>query len=542
MRRPLRPLELVLAFLLVTGGGWLRLHHLGAPSLWWDELVHIRTADADSVGALWHEVRDGVAPGTGNAAAVPLDYLVLHAWLRTTARPEPARLERYYRAPSAVLSCAALPAMWLVARSVGGPVVGIVALALLATSMPHVLYAAEARFYSLYVLMTIANLGAFVRVVRGPDRPGRWALFAVVNVAYVMSGLYGLFPIVAECAVLAVELLRRWRRGEGAGPFVAFLASSVALAAVVLAYLAPGAITTVYPRGAPVWLHPFGALTGTIDFFASSSLPFAFALGLAVPIALVVARDRTTAPLLAVIALAIAAVPLIVTIAQWKRYYYHPRHAIFLLPMLHLASGLALAGLLERLAIRRAPALLAGAVLALAPGVSRVQAYVANPIPFFQQTKTYRDFAGLTRRLAGSVAGFPPDETLLLLAERNRPGHLANPVLDFYLEAYGIADRVALRGFTDVPGTLRRVARTCGTTNCRRDVAPMAFAKVLGIEDPFDQLPIVRRLLGLRVPPWRPGPLGGLGVIVWAEHAPPAAPPGFKRTALDGLALFEPGR
>src|SRR5262245_1577103 len=144
MRPPIRPLERVLVVLLVAGGVWLRLLHLGTPSLWWDEVVQIRTADHPDVATVWREVRDGVAPGTCKSGAVPAVYLALHAWLRLTARPAVTALESHYRVPAAVFGCAAMPAIWLLARGIGGPVAGVVALALLATSIPHVLYAVEA--------------------------------------------------------------------------------------------------------------------------------------------------------------------------------------------------------------------------------------------------------------------------------------------------------------------------------------------------------------------------------------------------------------
>src|SRR5262249_34565506 len=148
--------------------------------------VHIRTADQPDMASVWREVRDGVAPGTGNAAAVPLDYLALHAWLGATAAPPSATLERHHRVPAAVFSVAALPALWALARTLGGPVAGLTALGLLATSVPAILYAAEARNYSLYVLMTIASLAAFTGILRAPARPLRWGVLALTNAAYVL--------------------------------------------------------------------------------------------------------------------------------------------------------------------------------------------------------------------------------------------------------------------------------------------------------------------------------------------------------------------
>src|SRR6185369_13752021 len=60
-----RPGELLLVIAIIAGGTWLRWVHLEAPSLWWDELVHVRIADQPTVSAVWRAARDGAAPGTG---------------------------------------------------------------------------------------------------------------------------------------------------------------------------------------------------------------------------------------------------------------------------------------------------------------------------------------------------------------------------------------------------------------------------------------------------------------------------------------------
>jgi hypothetical protein len=541
MHPPVRRAELVAVAVLVAAGTWLRLVHLGAPSLWWDELVHIRTAEQPDVAAVWHAVRDGVAPGTGNAAAVPLDYLALHAWLGATSAPAPAALERHERTPSAIFSVAALPALWALARTLGGPIAGLTALGLLATAIPHVLYAAEARYYSLYVLATIASLAAFVRVTRAPDRPARWVIFALTNAAFVLSALYGVFPVAAEYLTLGVLLLRRWRRGEGGRPLVMLLSSGTAFAGVLAAYVAPSAVTTIYPRGEPTPLEPLAALLDTLSFVASGN-QLVVALALASPLVAWRARRPGAAATLVTVALAMSAVWVIVAVAEWKHYYYHPRHALFLLPMTLLATALGIGVIVDALAARwgagrRALLELAAGVAVVGCGLPAVRAYVTAPIPFFHQTKTHRDFAGLARVLAARVAALPPDAPYLLLAERNRPGHLANPVLAFYLDTYGLADRVIVRGFGDPQATLAGVLRKC-PGGCP-DFVGLWFARSLALGDPFDQLPPVRQLLRLRETPWWSGRVGAVGVVVWAPHAPPVTPAGFTRRALDGLALFE---
>ena len=141
----MRGTELALLCGIVVAGCFLRVVHLGTSSLWWDELVHVRTAQQPGWLAVFRAVKEGVPPGSGNAGAVPLDYQLLHAWLWLVPEPSPAWLEVYYRAPAAIYSCLALVAMWAFCRATFGLAVAAVATALLAVSMPHVLYAAGGR-------------------------------------------------------------------------------------------------------------------------------------------------------------------------------------------------------------------------------------------------------------------------------------------------------------------------------------------------------------------------------------------------------------
>ena len=108
----------VLPVLLVVAGGCaLRFVHLGTFSLWWDEIVHVWTAQGGTVADVWTHAKQGIPPGTGNAGAVPLDYLLLHLWLRAVPAGAPELLEILvcpkckgdleYRPDEQVLVCAA---------------------------------------------------------------------------------------------------------------------------------------------------------------------------------------------------------------------------------------------------------------------------------------------------------------------------------------------------------------------------------------------------------------------------------------------------
>jgi hypothetical protein len=530
VRSSARVAELLLALALVGGGAWLRWCHLGTPSLWWDELVEIRTAERETVGDVWRTARDGVVPGTGNAGAVPFDYLLLHGWLAATPAPSLDALERHYRVPAFACAVLALPLIWAVARSVGGPATAAVALALLATSIPHVLYAAEARFYSLSALATLANLAAFAALVRRPSG-ARLVVFTLVGVAYVLSSLYGLFPLAAEHLVLLLLALR-----TGRSRVIAVAVSGLVVAAVLFAWLGPTALRAGYGRGVPESPQVLAAVSSTLAFFAAYATPIAAAFAAALVAApFVTRRDRVACAIAAVCLLSACAVPLMAVLAHSKQYYYHPRHAFFLLPITHLATALVIGRGLDR--VFRAPlvAAIAGVALVLGVTATTVRAYVAAPIPYFQATKTLRDFRGLARMIAARTATQTPDDRYILVLEQRKAGHLANPTVAFYFEAYGIADRVMLAGVPDPLPLLADLPRRCAD-GCRGPLDPTLFAS-FGIREAFDQPPLMRRLLRMRFWPWGSS-MSGLGVVAWAPTSPPA-PRGVVATRLDGLTLFE---
>jgi hypothetical protein len=535
VRPPPRATELVLVVVLVAGGACLRWHHLGTPSLWWDELVHLRTAEQPTVGDVWRMARIGLAPGAGNAGAVPLDYLALHAWLAATPKPAPENVERHYRAPACAFAILALPLAWLVGRRAGGPVVGVATLALLATSLPHVLYAVDARFYALYVLTTLASLAAFLAVVDAPTRASTLAL-ATTNVAFVLAALYGIFPIAVEYLVLVVAAWLR-RATEGRRLFLAAAAGGTTALGVLALYLSATAVSTIYPRGDTDVHGPISGLVETLRFFGGGSAVLAWTLAASLVVAPFVARTAGARALTAVALLSACAIPAIVTIAHWKHYYYHPRHALFLLPMVHVTTGLVLAAVLDRAVRRPAPAMALAVTLVVVVALPALRAYVADPIPFFQQTKTLRDFRGLVQTVAARTAGLRPEERYLLVLERRRPGHLANPVVAFYLDVYGLTDRVMLVGTGDPGTTLARLPAAC-TNRCRGSFE-FALYGALGVGDAYDQSALARRFLGLRLFPWSRD-VGGAGVVTWAPNVPVTTPPGTVRTSMDGLALFEP--
>jgi hypothetical protein len=514
-----RTVEVASVAAIVVVAAWLRLVHLGTPSLWWDELVELRTADRPLADVL-REVRLGVGPSSGNAGAMPGDYVLLHAYLRTTTPPAPERLEAYFRAPSCAYSIAAVLALHLLGRMLFGRAVGWLAALLLATSLPAVLYAAEVRPYSLLSLLTVLQFVAFATVVRAPWRATAWLAQLATSCLYFLTGLFGLFVVAAELAVLGwLAFLRR-----ATGPSIAVvLGSAAALALVVGGYLAGTAVGATYPRHVDV--EPLAITWRALVFLAADAPAVAVAFLVAAPLAVRAGIRRGCGPVAVALVASFLALPSIALVIKWKHYYFHGRHVLFLLPLFHLVLA---AGVLELVRIvdvfrrtadprgrRLAETLVVGAVavtLVLAP----LRAFLAAPDWFFARTKTLHDVRPVVQAVAARVATLGPDAPYLLVAERDSP---ANAVLTAYLEWYRIADRITLRSPGVAVDQVEPILRSSGGDPTGLRLRPavglfFGFKRLLRLERPVGEIPARVGAFGVV---GYATPLPGPGVRRWAN-------------------------
>jgi uncharacterized membrane protein len=100
------------------------------------------------------------------------------------------------RSLSAIISLLSFPCLyWLCIELFGSPMVGWVAIALFAISPFQVLYAQEAREYSLWTLTAIVNSLALLRAMRSPTRLN-WGLYTLSLIAALYTFLFsGLMAI-----------------------------------------------------------------------------------------------------------------------------------------------------------------------------------------------------------------------------------------------------------------------------------------------------------------------------------------------------------
>lgn len=240
---PARIQERWLLYALLAFAFLLRVWDLGRSSLWYDEILQANAAG----GPL-----DDFFPQLILHAAMPLDYVIERALLILGAN------EFLLRFPSAAFSTLAVAIAYKLARAMFGQMTGIIAAAFLSVSSFAVLYAHEARPYSLYLFFALTSFYWMWRALQ-TNRLTHWLYFALSLAGAVLSHLFALFVILAQVLFLVGGLLVR-----ACAPSRAKLFSRITRVTIL------GAILAALIFLAALWLTPNAQFVwgSTLKFFA----------------------------------------------------------------------------------------------------------------------------------------------------------------------------------------------------------------------------------------------------------------------------------
>ncbi len=169
----------------------LRLYHLGAQNLMYDEVRHAQVASQLSLGGLLAGVKV-------HMGAAPLDYLLLHIALLLGQSDWIARF------PAVIYGTLAIPAVYVLGTRLFGRVEGIIAAWLLALSRFAVQYSQEVRFYSLFMLLALLGTWLFHRALQRNTRSA-WAAFTLCSIAGLYSHYYYALILVVQGAYLLLS-------------------------------------------------------------------------------------------------------------------------------------------------------------------------------------------------------------------------------------------------------------------------------------------------------------------------------------------------
>lgn len=155
--------------------------------------------------------------------SAPLHYLLLHFWMAAFGTGNLAA-----RSLSGVAALAALPAIWVAARRIGGTWAAWTAAALFATSPFVATYATQARMYTLLILLTAVGYVALTAVL---DRvtPARVVLLGLVSGLLMLTHYWSFYLLATVVGVLLASIVRTrranplWAAGAIAGGGVLML-------------------------------------------------------------------------------------------------------------------------------------------------------------------------------------------------------------------------------------------------------------------------------------------------------------------------------
>lgn len=326
-RIAVRRTELAVALLTVAtaAAGFLRL---GARSIWLDEAVAVRYA-ARSFRGLQGEIA-----GDPNMS---LYYELLWAWRRVFGESELA-----LRSLSVLFGALTVPVVFRLGEQLFDRRVGLVAALLTATNPFFLLYAQEARSYSLAAFLVSLSCWFFVRELSDPGLGNRVGLVASSVLAFY-AHFFAAYVIVAQVvALLVLEGRRAFRRSWG----LSYLA--VVLLVAPVCYLAFRLQDDRDPIG---WIGPttWSRFTDTMHELAGDSFS---TLGAVLAVLLLaapkVARSRRLRRGL-VLPAAWLVTPVVLAFAvSYAKHMFLAKYLIVCLPALALVTAACLLSLRPR--------------------------------------------------------------------------------------------------------------------------------------------------------------------------------------------------
>jgi uncharacterized membrane protein len=265
---------LLVAILLF--GGFLRFYNIGQQFYWNDEVYTSLRISGYQVSEIENELRDKqivrVADMQKYQVAGPSK--TVRDTIDGLAQEEPQLTPLYFvlarqwcrsfgdsitvtRSLAACFGLLTLPCVYWLARELFNSVnVGLSATALIAVSPAHVVFAQEARPYSLYVLMVLVSSIVLLRAMRS-NAGGNWVVYAIT----IVLGLYThiLFGLVALSHAIYVFAVTRFAICRASICYV--IASALALATFVPWLLV--IINQSGPKGTS-WTHTHQSLVASL--------------------------------------------------------------------------------------------------------------------------------------------------------------------------------------------------------------------------------------------------------------------------------------
>ena len=172
--------------MIILLGAILRLYDLGTESFWFDEMYTVNRMSQD-LQTLLHQL---VTQGDMTRNAVY--YLLAHFWVMPFEMTEVS-----IRSLSALFGVLSVGMMYLVGRQLLGGKAGLLSSFFMAVSSFQIQHSQEARFYSLFVLLTLVSVYCYILALKTKSTRS-WVISGLINILLFYTHTYAIFVFAVE--------------------------------------------------------------------------------------------------------------------------------------------------------------------------------------------------------------------------------------------------------------------------------------------------------------------------------------------------------
>lgn len=192
------------------------LYRLATPGIWFDEAFSVELA-RQPLPLLWHIIF-GLEPN------MELYYLLLHGWLAITTFLGILPTEIVVRLPSAIFAALSTGVVFCFGRRFLGRTAGMLAASLYLLNDLQLVYAQQARSYSLQLLFICLSWYALCSAIWGTSHKRRWwACFVLATTLAIYAHLFSFFLLLAQLCTFGIWCMlsnvwgkcacQQWRAG-----------------------------------------------------------------------------------------------------------------------------------------------------------------------------------------------------------------------------------------------------------------------------------------------------------------------------------------
>ncbi len=184
----------------------LNLYQIGAPSMWFDELLSVERARQD-LPTLWKVV-------TISQPNMALYYFFLHFWLQITDVLGILPTETVVRFPSAICAAIASMLVFIIGRRLIGLWAGMVAALLYMLNDLQLIYTQETRSYAIQLaLICLGWYALLMLMARDPGNKRLWICYSICMILSVYIHLFSMLVFFSQGIAIAALLIvpTAWR-------------------------------------------------------------------------------------------------------------------------------------------------------------------------------------------------------------------------------------------------------------------------------------------------------------------------------------------